>query len=43
MRGREKIAAEKDETNSNILVQYISALAVGLHMPLSELVSLTLF
>lgn len=43
MRGRERIAAEHNSTNSSVLSQYISFLSVGLHLPLQDLLSLTLF
>ena len=42
-RGRERIAAEKNDTNSSVLSQYISTLSIGLHMPIDQLVSLTVF
>lgn len=43
MKGREKIAAERSDTNSNIFSQYLSVLSVGLSMPLQELTKLTMF
>ena len=42
-RGRERIAAEKNDTNSSVLSQYVSILSVGLHMPINELITLTMF
>lgn len=42
MRGRQRIAAEKGGTGS-VLGQYISSLAVGLHIPVRELTNYTLF
>ena len=42
-RGRERIAAEKNDTNSSVLSQYVSILSVGLHMPINELIRLTMF
>lgn len=43
MRGKERIAAEKRASDSSVLSQYLSTLAVGLHYPMSELINLTLF
>ena len=42
-RGRERIAAEHNDTDSSIFSQYLSTLSVGLHMPLQSLVELTMF
>lgn len=42
-RGRDRIAAERNDTNSSIFSQYISTLAIGLHIPLQSLVDLTMF
>lgn len=42
MRGRQRIAAEKGGTGS-VLGQYISSLAIGLHIPVRELINYTLF
>lgn len=42
-RGRDRIAAERNDKNSSIFSQYISTLAIGLHIPLQSLVDLTMF
>ena len=42
-RGRERIAAERNDKNSSIFSQYISTLSIGLHMPLQVLIELTMF
>lgn len=42
-RGRDRIAAERNEKNSSIFTQYISTLSVGLKMPLQYLTELTMF
>lgn len=41
MRGKERVAAQRAGTS--VLSQYLSTLTVGLHLPLSELMNLTLF
>lgn len=44
MRGRQRIAAEKGETNVSIFSQYLSILTVGLHsMSLQDLMDLTMY
>ena len=43
MRGRAKVAAEKGQNNISIFSQYLSILTVGLHMPLQEIMDLTMF
>ena len=43
MRGRQRVAAQKGETNTSIFSQYLSMLAVGLSMPLQETMDLTMF
>ena len=44
MRGRQRVAAQKGETNTSIFSQYISILTVGLHsMSLQEMMDLTMF
>lgn len=43
MRGRERIAAERNDKDSSIFSQYLSILSVGLHMPLLNLIGLTMF
>ena len=42
-RGRERIAAERNDKDSNIFSQYLSTLSIGLHMPLQSLIELTMF
>lgn len=42
-RGRERIAAERNDKDSSIFSQYLSTLSVGLHMPLQSLIDLTMF
>ena len=43
MKGRERIAAEKNSSNSSIFSQYLSILAIGLHRTIPELTELTMF
>jgi hypothetical protein len=44
MRGRQRVAAQKGETNTSIFSQYVSILTVGLHsMSLQEAMDLTMF
>ncbi len=43
MRGRQRVAEQKGETNVSVLTQYLSMLSVGLQMPLNELQQLTIF
>lgn len=43
MRGRERIAAERNDKDSSIFSQYLSILSIGLHMPLLNLIGLTMF
>ena len=43
MRGRARIAAEKGDMNTSVFSQYLSILTVGLNLPLSELMNLTMF
>lgn len=43
MRGRQRVAAQKGEQNSSIFSQYVSVLSIGLHIPLSEFLNLTIF
>ena len=45
-RGRERVAAQKQQANggkSSVFSQYLSILAVGLHIPLQNLLSMTVF
>ena len=43
MKGRERIAAEKNSGNSSIFSQYLSILSIGLHKTIPELTELTMF
>lgn len=43
MRGRERIAAEKQETNSSVFTQYMSSLSIGCSLNLQDLTQLTMF
>ena len=43
MRGRQRVAAEKGQNNISIFSQYLSMLTIGLHIPLQELMNLTMF
>lgn len=43
MRGRDRIAKEKNATNSSTITQYLSILTVGLHISLNVLKTYTLF
>lgn len=43
MRGRDRIAKEKNATNSSTITQYLSILTVGLHLSLNVLKTYTLF
>ena len=43
MRGRQRVAAQKGETNISIFSQYLSMLTVGLQIPLQKLMDLTMF
>ena len=44
MRGRQRVAAQKGETNISIFSQYLSIITVGLNsMPLSEAMNLTMY
>lgn len=42
-RGRDRIAAERNNQNSSIFTQYISTLSVGLRLPLQSMIELTMF
>lgn len=42
-RGRDRIAAERNDQNSSIFTQYISTLSVGLRLPLQSMTELTMF
>ena len=43
MRGRARVAAEKGQSNLSIFSQYLSILTVGLHIPIQEMMDLTMF
>ena len=43
MRGRQRVAAQKGETNISIFSQYLSILTVGLHIPMREQMELTMY
>ena len=44
MRGRQRVAAQKGETNTSIFSQYLSIITVGLHsMSLQDATELTMF
>ena len=43
MRGRQKVAAEKNEGKGSIFVLYLSTLAIGLHIPITDLLNYTVF
>jgi hypothetical protein len=43
MRGRQRVAAQKSDSNSNVFSIYLSVLTIGLHISLLELEKLTMF
>ena len=43
MKGRQKVAEEKGQTNISIFTQYLSILAVGLQMSIKDIANLTMF
>lgn len=43
MKGRQKVAAQKGGANVSIFSQYLSVLTIGLKMPLSEIMELTVY
>ena len=43
MAGRKKVAEQKGNTNVSVFTQYVSMLTIGLHIPLLELIKLTMF
>lgn len=43
MRGRERVAELKGENNVSVFSQYLSILTIALHIPLSNLIELTMF
>ena len=42
-RGRDRIAAERNDANSSIFTQYVSTLSIGLRIPLQQMLELTMF
>ena len=43
MRARQKVAAQKQDGNGSVFSQYVSSLSIGLHMPLKDLLDLTVY
>ena len=43
MRGRQRVAAQKNASNSSVFVRYLSIFSVGLRIPIQELKKYTLF
>ena len=43
MRGRDRIAKERGNTNVSILTQYLSTLSIAMHISLQSLIDLTIF
>ncbi len=43
MRGRQRVAAQKQGDSSSVLAQYLSVLSVGLHISLNELLDMTIY
>lgn len=43
MRARQRVAAQKQDNEGSVFVQYVSILSVGLQMPISDLINLTVF
>ena len=43
MRGRQRVAAQKNASNSSVFVRYLSIFSVGLRIPIQELKRYTLF
>jgi hypothetical protein len=43
MKGRARIAAEKGDVNASVFSQYLSILTIGLHIPMQNLMDLTMF
>lgn len=43
MRGRQRVATQNGSLGTSILVQYLSVLVIGLHIPLESLLNLTLY
>ena len=43
MKGRQKVAELNGTNNASVFSQYLSSLSVGLHIPLTDLMELTMF
>lgn len=43
MRGRQRVAAQKENTTSSVFSRYLSILTIGLHIPLQTLTKLTIY
>lgn len=43
MRGRQRVAAQKESSNESVFVRYLSILAIGMPMDLTKLVDLTVY
>ena len=43
MRGRQRVAAQKGESNSCVFTQYVSILTVGLKIPPQDLINCTMY
>lgn len=43
MRGRQRVAAQKGDTNESVFVRYLSVLSVGMPMDLTKLIELTVY
>ena len=43
MRGRQRVAAQKGDSNESVFVRYLSILAIGVPMPLQEVINCTVY
>ena len=43
MRARQRVAAQKQDGDGSVFSQYVSSLSIGLHMPLKDLLDLTVY
>lgn len=43
MRGRQRVAAQKGDSNESVFVRYLSVLSIGVPMDLRNLVELTAY
>lgn len=43
MRGRQRVAAQKKDTNESVFVRYLSVLSIGVPMDLTKLIELTVY